>query len=339
MNTKSLSIGIDLVFCLVVLPVIITLVPVEKWIEKYTLFAMALLLFLYVMYFVIRRVNFVRLIRRKKYFHVAAMALASAGVAWLLSRIPYPDETNYIMSDRLRAHLRAQTVWLLFLVVVGFSLSINLMLELFRQAIEKKEIEVQKNRAELALYKSQIRPHFMFNTLNTLYGLVVGKSDRAEEAFMKFADMVQYLYLHAKDEKTCLRDEVEYINHYIDLQTLRLNSHTMVLRSCEIDDYDVRIPPMILMTFVENAFKYGSSPSRDSTIEICIRQRDGVLVFNVVNDILRHQESGDSAPGIGIENCRSRLNLQYPEKYSLKTSEVDGRYKVELRIMTEEKES
>lgn len=124
--------------------------------------------------------------------------------------------------------MRAQTVWFFFLVVTGFSLSIELIFELFRQILSKQEIEAEKNKAELALYKAQINPHFLFNTLNALYGLVLTKSDKTESAFIKFSNILKYMYAQTTSDLIFISNEVEYIRQYVDLQSLRLNKHTKV---------------------------------------------------------------------------------------------------------------
>ena len=100
----------------------------------------------------------------------------------------------------------------------------------------------------------------MFNTLNSLYGLVVGKtgkSDKTEQLFIKFTDILQYMYKHVRADTIALGEEINYIKDYIELQSLRLNRHTHVFWGCETDDEHVEIVPMLLITFVENAFKYG----------------------------------------------------------------------------------
>lgn len=108
---------------------------------------------------------------------------------------------------------------------MGFSLTIDIAFELFRQILQKKEIEMAKNKAELALYRAQINPHFLFNTLNTLYALVLTQSENTESAFIKLSDILKYMYTNATEEFIPLGNETKYI----DLQKLRLNYHTKVI--------------------------------------------------------------------------------------------------------------
>lgn len=331
MNEKKITLWIDLFFCCVFLPLIITLIPVEKWIDKYTSFAVILIIYLYGEYFLIRSVNIPKLAMRKKYMSVLGVSLIIILLTYAISKFPFPSNTPV---DPLRPHmhiyLRAQTVWFMSLVVCGYSLSISLLLELIRQIMVKKDIETQRDKAQLSLYKAQINPHFMFNTLNTLYGLTVSKSDNAEDAFVKFIEILKYTYTQVDADMIPVSDEIKYINDYIALQRLRLNSHTVVKWDYSIDNDKILIPPMLLITFVENAFKYGCSSTRNCLIDMYAQLDNGVMSFKVSNNIMIANGKEDISEGIA--NCRARLALSYPDRHSLDIREIDGRYYVELMI-------
>ena len=328
MDSKKIKLYIDLLFCCVFLPLIIALVPVEKWMEKYTSFAVTLILFLYCVYFAIRLTNIPQLVMRRKFTKVAIIVAVMLVAAFLLSQFPYPDDAMPILSNhpRLHEHLRAQTVWFMFLVVSGYGLSTSLMLELFRQILVKKDFEEQKNKAELSLYKAQINPHFMFNTLNTLYGLAISKSDRTEDAFVKFIEILKYTYTQVNLELIPIGNEIKYIHDYIALQQLRLNSHTSVVWEHDT----ILIPPMILITFVENAFKYGSSSTRDCKIQINATLKNRHLRFSATNNIMK--EKCENEISIGLANCRARLGLLYPDIHTLLIEEKEGVYFIRLEI-------
>lgn len=237
-----------------------------------------------------------------------------------------------------RRNMRTQTVWFLFLVVTCFSLVIELIFELFRQILASQELAAQKDKAELALYKAQINPHFMFNTLNTLYGLMLSRSELAESAFVKFSSILRYMYEQTERELISIGDEMEYLRQYVDLQKLRLNIHTSVALMEDIDDESVMVPPMLFINFVENAFKYGTSPDTDCTVEIEVVLHSWLLKFRTLNSIIRKGgEKGETkVSGIGIENCRKRLQLLFPDRFELLASGQDGIYKVELTIHLKE---
>ena len=160
--------------------------------------------------------------------------------------------------------------------------------------------------------------------------MIVSKSDRTEEAFIKFTDMLKYMYDNPTEEKISVEKEMEYIGNYIDFQALRHNGHTKVTWKCSLDEPNRQIPPMLLITFVENAFKYGSSSSRDCCININAVLQDGLLVFETQNQMMRRPSEGTT--GIGIENCRGRLDLLYPEQYSLDIKQDGDVFRVKLTM-------
>ena len=230
MRQTRISTYIDLLFCLVILPVIIMLAPVEKWIIHHTYFMLTLIVYLYALYFTYRKANIPSLFLRHKFGQVFFLIAALLIITWGLSQIPIPKDkfSTSSLDLGIRQHMRTQTVWFFFLIVTGFSLAIELTFELFRQILSKQEIEAEKNKAELALYKAQINPHFLFNTLNALYGLVLTKSDKTESAFIQFSNILKYMYAQTTSETIPVCNEIDYIRQYVDLQALRLNKHTFL---------------------------------------------------------------------------------------------------------------
>lgn len=258
--------------------------------------------------------------------------LALAAATLLLTRFPLP--AGYTGTQRqtdARLHMRTQTIWFFFLMVTGFSLAIELTFELFRQILMKQEIAAEKDKAELGLYKAQINPHFLFNTLNTLYVLVLTGSDKAEQAFVKFSDILHYMYQQANTETIPIEKEIEYIRQYTYLQELRLNRHTKVELTAEADNGLQPVPPMILITLIENAFKYGTSAETDCRIGISIRLKDGCLAFSTTNRIMRKGDPGRK--GIGMANCRRRLEMLYPGRFELEARPEGDTYITKLKIM------
>lgn len=332
MKSAKISIYIDLLFCLVLLPAIIMMVPVDKWYVHNIWFLVTFISYLYLLYFIYRKSNIPSLIMRRRYFTVLLIVLLMILITTLVGDFPQSDSINRnsVLDIDTRQRIRRQTVWFFFLIVSGFSLTIELTIELFRQIISRQEIEAEKNKAELALYKAQINPHFLFNTLNALYGLVITKSDKAESAFMKFSNILKYMYAHTTSLTIPVSSEIDYIRQYVDLQSLRLNHHTHVEFDVHADEHDVQIPPMILITFVENAFKYGTSSDEDCTISIRIAVKDGTLHFETENDVMKTPPKDE--PAIGIENCRKRMELLYPDRFTLGISEHDRKFRTSLTI-------
>lgn len=332
MKKNHITLYIDLLFCLVIIPLAIMLLPVDRWIVNNTAFLVALVAYVYILYFVYRLVCIPKLFMQKRYLRIFVLMLVLTTVTELFTYFPIPAEhiNDDVRQMVAKMNIRRQTIWFFFLVVTGFSLAIELTFELFRQIISRQEVEAEKNKAELSLYKAQINPHFLFNTLNTLYALVLSGSDKTESAFVKFSGILRYMYSQNESELIPADEELDYIHQYVDLQKLRLNRHTEVQLNVEASSKKVLIPPMILITFVENAFKYGTSSDKDCKIDIRIKIDENKLLFETENAVMRKPE-GQKA-GIGIQNCRKRLELLYPGRYELDNEERNGIYHVKLLI-------
>lgn len=314
---KKILLYMDLAYCFLILPLILVLIPTNKFIENDPYFFLILLIYMVTLYYINRRFNIPALIIKKEFLKAGVVFLSTIIIAWAFTKVPILDlrHADFASIPDPVDLLRALTVWFLYFINMSFGLMTSLVVELFRQIISRQEIESERNKAEIALYKSQINPHFMFNTLNTLYGLFITQSEKTEEVFIKFTDIIKYMYSNAEKEKIPIIDEVTYIREYIDIQSLRLGTSTSIDFSCEIDEHSLLIPPMILITFVENAFKYGISSTKDSIIHISILLKDNLLIFKTSNVIFNNRNY--KSDGIGIENCRKRLNLLYSDRYTL----------------------
>lgn len=332
MKNNRIALYIDLLFCLVFMPLVIMLLPVDRWLVDNAPFLFTLILYVYALYFVYRRAHLTKLCLQKRYLPALFILLVLFTVTHLFTHFPLPEGFLGADEHRTAAWLnnRRRTIWFFFLVVTGFSLAIELTFELFRQKLSVQEMKAEKDKAELALYKAQINPHFLFNTLNALYALVLSGSEKTESAFVKFSNILRYMYTQIHTETIPVGLEIEYIRQYVELQQLRLNRHTQVHFLAEADDEQTPVPPMILITFVENAFKYGISSEVDCTISIRIRINGGELDFQTENSILRIPR-GDHPP-VGIANCRKRLSLLYPGRFHLSNGAEGNIYKTHLTI-------
>ena len=326
MKHKRIICYIDLLFCLIIIPMVIALLPVERWLVHSMSCFVALILYIYALYFTYRSVHLTQLFLQKKFLMGLGIVLLLVVLTIVLTHIPFQIDFSDATPEQkvVRQGLKRQTFWFFFLIVSGFSLSIELAIELFREILSKQEVEARKDKAELALYKSQISPHFLFNTLNTLYALVLCRSEHTESAFMNFSNILRYTYSQVGEDLVPIGQELDYIHQYVDLQKLRLNKHTVVQLYTELDNPKKLIPPMVLITFVENAFKYGTSSETDCEIKIYIELHDGQLVFQTQNAIMRRREEEDTA--VGIENCRKRLELLFKDRYVLDNEITDNTY-------------
>ncbi len=264
-------------------------------------------------YFEIKRLRLPRLILSRSYRRLGIIAVAFVAVTYLITLYPLPDVDFVIPSvseyqTRVRNYNMAVTTWFMFTLVLSYSLTVVFVNELYQKMILQSIAGNQHQKAELAAFKAQISPHFLFNTLNPLYSLVIGTSEKAENAFVKFTELLKYTYTTVDNELVAIAEEMSYIRNYIDLQMIRLDGHTGVEWDCSVDDPDMLIPPMLFLTFVENAFKYGTSTSKDCTISISLRLADGRLTFSTANRIMRHRQEFTSDMPVGLVNCRNRLD-------------------------------
>lgn len=328
---KNIPVYIDIICCAVLLPAMIVFMPLKYWFTDNPVFVIVLLLWLYAVYFINRRLSTPLLFQGKKKYWVGLLFILTALVTYGFVRYsvdvaPIPDP----FEEKTVLRMRELSVWFMFFIVTCFSFATGFLIELQKRALAQQAIEYEKKKAELALYKAQINPHFLFNTLNTLYGLVISQSEKAEPTFVKFTELLRYMYAKSTEDRTSIGDEIDYISQYIELQQLRLNEHTKVDFTHQEDDTSIEIAPMILITFVENAFKYGTSSHKDSVVSISIRVENGRLLLVTENPIF--PGSASNKEGIGINNCRKRLDLLYPGAYSLDILETTEQFKIALDI-------
>lgn len=321
---KNVSLYIDLAFCLVFLPLMIFIFPVERWWGTYPMFLSSFVGWLYITYFAYKYFVIPRLLQgRKQRIHAIAGIVLSLSVTFLFASYEISSPLYHIHQWQREissypiwgVRQNQQAVWLHYIVVVIFSFAVGMLTEVYRQRLAREEVEYERNKAELALYKAQINPHFLFNTLNTIYGLLITQSDKTEATFERFINLTKYIYNNANHEFISLAEEVEYIGQYFDLQKLRLNEFADVRFTYEVENDAMPVPPMLLITFVENAFKYGISSNEPCFIHIRLRQQDDTLRFEVDNSVFK-RHSKDSKR-MGIENCRRRLSLLYPDRHRL----------------------
>lgn len=195
--------------------------------------------------------------------------------------------------------------------------------------LQRKNLEILNKKNELAFLRSQINPHFLFNTLNNIYSLVYQKSDKALLAMDKLTRLLRYA-LYEPSEKVKLDKEIAYIRDYIDLQCLRYEKAIPLVLEIEEGLHGYEVLPFSFITFVENAFKHGELQDPKKPLHIHFYQDLGELVFAMENHISHPQKSETSS--IGLDNIQKRLNLSYAGKHHLEIKDEGGKYKVKLRL-------
>jgi len=198
----------------------------------------------------------------------------------------------------------------------------------------RKETESQKLQTELSFLKSQINPHFFFNTLNNIYSLAVVRSEKTAPAVMKLSSIMRYILTETTQEHVALSNEVDFIKNYIELQQVRLTEKTTVSFSAEGLIDEKIVAPLVFIPFVENAFKYGISTKSNSHIDIKIEALENKIQFFSSNYIVPSENNRMENTGIGINNVKRRLELMYLGKYTLTNETKDNYYLVHLEIIT-----
>lgn len=210
-----------------------------------------------------------------------------------------------------------------------FTLTVSLVFRLWQRY---KLIERENLKSELRLLKAQVNPHFLFNTLNSIYSLSLQKSDKAPEAIVKLSSMMRYVLKEGEGTRVELDKELEYLNDYISLQRLRLTKHVDLHYDTKVEGNHVLIAPMILIPFVENAFKYGVSTESTTSIRIqveCKDKRLGLVVYNTFHAPLQAKQESTE---LGIRNAAKRLKLIYPNAHDLKIHQTETDFEVNLSI-------
>lgn len=218
----------------------------------------------------------------------------------------------------------------------GFSIVIRyLMILLLSLGIASynrlKQTEEDKLKTELSYLKAQINPHFLFNTLNSIYALTVKKSDAAPESVTKLSSIMRYVISEATSDLVSLDKEMNYVSAYIELEKLRLTSKVTLTYEVSGELVGKQIAPLIFIPFIENAFKYGVSTSENSVISIAIQLLNNDLTLNVKNTKINAQPLKINTR-LGIETTRKRLNLIYPAKHSLIIKETETEFEANLKI-------
>lgn len=211
---------------------------------------------------------------------------------------------------------------------------IKMTLVKFRQENQVILLEKEKRTNELNFLKAQINPHFLFNTLNNIYSLAKSESSTSAELIMKLSEMLDYTIYECQEETVPISKEWELIESYVDLEALRFGEELSVVLNHQVEDPETRVAPLILISLVENAFKYGLRQSTEvPEIEVTLKAEAGQLRFVVSNSTPRIKDDKHTQKQkIGLQNVRRQLELAYGEVFQLEIDQQDLKYTVELTI-------
>jgi len=240
---------------------------------------------------------------------------------------------NMLPSNRFGLHPKLVDNFFLMLVVLGFSTGMATMQHLRKNETKQKEIEKVRVDFELAFLKNQISPHFFFNALNNIYALIAIDSAKAQKSVEKLSGLMRYLIYDSNIKTVELKDEFDFIQNYIELMQQRLTSKVKLHISIDNKLPKAKIPPLLFIPFIENAFKHGISYRENSFISIALKTETSRIIFECTNSIPENKKASDGKiGGFGIENIKKRLQLLYGNLAELKIDNDKNQYVVHLTI-------
>ena len=222
------------------------------------------------------------------------------------------------------------------LLIVALASGLKILKHSYNSLEEKKTLEnkflqtkLELKEQELKFLKMQIHPHFLFNSLNTIYGFALTKKDEAPEMILKLSNLLDYILYQVEKPKVLLIAEVNHLEDYISLEKMRFHDTLIVNFKKEKLNDTLQIPPMLLIPFVENSFKHGVIIDGSLKVDIHLKIANNCLFFEIENSSKRKEETNT---GIGLPNIRKRLEMLYPDKHQLELIRNNNTFKVHLKI-------
>ncbi|WP_428660166.1 sensor histidine kinase [Runella sp.] len=223
--------------------------------------------------------------------------------------------------------------------LIGFILGVLIKIVRINVSYQLREAQTTaaQSKSELQLLQSQLSPHFLFNTLNNLYGLSITQHEKIPPLLLKLADLLRYSVYDAKEVFVSLNDELAYINNYIDFEKIRIGERLLLRTAIEpLPKPDIKIAPMLLIVFIENAFKHSKNTADETVfVEITLKTWADSILFSVKNSYGPAQEvenTREKHSGFGLTSVKKRLELLYPNEHDLKIEEKDSFYHVMLQL-------
>ncbi|HLO37026.1 MAG TPA: histidine kinase [Lacibacter sp.] len=274
-----------------------------------------------------------KLLYKKHYFLFAIILISLIVTSSLLKMNIIGRMTNnpalLNFSGNLKARVYDNIIPHFFLVLAGAAF--KLMFDYTKMQTKMADLAKEKAEAELSFLKSQINPHFLFNSINAVYFLIDKENKEAREALHRFSDMLRYQLYEAGGDKIPIEKEVDFLSDYVSLQKLRKDDQYRVEFSATPDVKGFSIEPLLLISFVENAFKHISHNNHDNYVKVELSKTNGsmhLFVENTKEDTITNDKVG----GIGLQNVKRRLELLYPGKYDLRIQDNPELYTVNLKL-------
>ena len=297
----------------------------------YNFFFIILFFYLNILVFIPRLLS-----KRRFVLYISVLVISTVLVYFITnSLISFNEQISlsstivHEMENIRNTRLPVRSAMLVFLTF-AISTSVRVTQQLFKNEEERKEIEQEKIKSELAYLKSQINPHFLFNTLNSIYSIANKESEKTAKAIVKLSGLMRYVLYESDNELVPLTDEISYIQDYIELQKLRIFKNVKVSLQLDGNFKNCFVEPLLLIPIVENAFKHGVDSTTNSEINIVMKTEGQEFSLRVENTIV---ESGSSEKsGIGLINLKKRLEMLYANNHILMIDKNDNTYSVKLML-------
>lgn len=248
-------------------------------------------------------------------------------------RPPLPDghhNHRQPMPPRMRPNTITFINLTIAILLIGFNLTIKLFIKSLRDEEVLKDLEHQKLESELQYLKYQLNPHFFINTLNNIHALIDIDSRKAKTSIIELSKLMRYVLYESNKDYIELTKEITFLQNYIELMRLRFTESLNIQTDFPLIVPEVKIPPLLLISLLENAFKHGVSYREASFIHICLKIDDGSLIFKCSNS--KHRTKKDEHHGVGLENVKKRLQLLFGNNYTYTVNENENEYNVSLNI-------
>lgn len=240
---------------------------------------------------------------------------------------PWQDAVHFFIGNAM-----------LYLLVVGVGVAIRMTSGWYRAEAARQELEHSRTEAELQNLKSQLNPHFLFNTLNNIYSLIQLDTERAQQAVHDLSRLLRYVLYDSSQPTVPLKAEVEFLRDYIELMRIRLPRHVKVFVSLPDEPSQTPVAPLLFISLVENAFKHGVSNDKPSYVTIDIHEIEGQLICKIKNSYFpKSAESDRSGSGIGLKNLSKRLEMIYPGRHTFEYGQTGDAYLALLCVKLHDK--
>ena len=280
-----------------------------------------------------------RLILKDRYWQALLatllMILIAAGISTALTKFVIASYRAWIDFPMMKS-----TVFYSFMgglrgsmTAAGFAVAVKLVKNFYRKRIETEKLEKEKLRAELEVLQGQLHPHFMFNTLNSIYSLALKKSDRTPDAILKLSQLMRYMLTDCRGATIALQKEIQVLYSYIDLEKERFGNRLDMTVNVQGDLQRPYIAPLLLLPFLENSFKHGANEMIEQAwISLDLNVQQSVLKFKLANGRVDENSSQENSAHVGLLNVKKRLELLYPNGHELRITEDTDLFVIALTI-------